>query len=121
MPLLGLFRMMTERFRTTHPTDALGTRGRPEPRKATDTDGHEPFRIHSAFEPPERSTHISKIVISRRSAGVVSFTAVKPFVRLQTLPFAGTFRADGRTRTGDPFITSEVLYQLSYVGGAGRG
>ena len=29
-------------------------------------------------------------------------------------------QADGRTRTGDPFITSEVLYQLSYVGGAGR-
>ena len=27
-------------------------------------------------------------------------------------------RADARTRTGDPFITSEVLYQLSYVGGA---
>ena len=26
--------------------------------------------------------------------------------------------ADARTRTGDPFITSEVLYQLSYVGGA---
>jgi hypothetical protein len=26
------------------------------------------------------------------------------------------FRADARTRTGDPFITSEVLYQLSYVG-----
>jgi hypothetical protein len=24
--------------------------------------------------------------------------------------------ADARTRTGDPFITSEVLYQLSYVG-----
>ena len=33
---------------------------------------------------------------------------------------AGTSRqADARTRTGDPFITSEVLYQLSYVG-AGR-
>src|SRR5262249_49183785 len=28
--------------------------------------------------------------------------------------------ADARTRTGDPFITSEVLYQLSYVGGAPR-
>jgi hypothetical protein len=28
-------------------------------------------------------------------------------------------RADARTRTGDPFITSEVLYQLSYVGEAG--
>ena len=27
--------------------------------------------------------------------------------------------ADARTRTGDPFITSEVLYQLSYVGNAG--
>jgi hypothetical protein len=27
-----------------------------------------------------------------------------------------TYRADTRTRTGDPFITSEVLYQLSYVG-----
>ena len=25
-------------------------------------------------------------------------------------------RADARTRTADPFITSEVLYQLSYVG-----
>ena len=26
-------------------------------------------------------------------------------------------QADARIRTGDPFITSEVLYQLSYVGG----
>ncbi len=25
-------------------------------------------------------------------------------------------QADGGTRTPDPFITSEVLYQLSYVG-----
>jgi hypothetical protein len=24
--------------------------------------------------------------------------------------------ADARTRTGEPLITSEVLYQLSYVG-----
>ena len=28
--------------------------------------------------------------------------------------------ADARTRTGDPFITSEVLYQLSYVGETSR-
>ena len=28
-------------------------------------------------------------------------------------------RADARTRTGDPFITSEVLYQLSYAGALG--
>src|SRR5205807_8278452 len=30
------------------------------------------------------------------------------------------FEADARTRTGDPFITSEVLYQLSYVGETSR-
>ena len=30
----------------------------------------------------------------------------------------GEIQADARTRTGDPFITSEVLYQLSYVGEA---
>ncbi len=29
----------------------------------------------------------------------------------------GFFEADAGTRTPDPFITSEVLYQLSYVGG----
>ena len=29
-------------------------------------------------------------------------------------------RADARIRTADPFITSEVLYQLSYVGGVAR-
>ena len=31
-----------------------------------------------------------------------------------------TRRADERIRTADPFITSEVLYQLSYVGEAAR-
>ena len=30
-------------------------------------------------------------------------------------------QADGETRTPDPFITSEVLYQLSYVGNLLRG
>jgi hypothetical protein len=29
-------------------------------------------------------------------------------------------QADARIRTADPFITSEVLYQLSYVGEAPR-
>jgi hypothetical protein len=33
-------------------------------------------------------------------------------------PPAREARADARTRTADPFITSEVLYQLSYVGKA---
>ena len=27
-----------------------------------------------------------------------------------------SWKADARIRTADPFITSEVLYQLSYVG-----
>ena len=31
---------------------------------------------------------------------------------------ASAVRASERTRTADPFITSEVLYQLSYGGGA---
>jgi hypothetical protein len=29
-------------------------------------------------------------------------------------------RADERIRTADPFITSEVLYQLSYVGAGSK-
>jgi hypothetical protein len=33
-------------------------------------------------------------------------------------PYA--LRADERIRTADPFITSEVLYQLSYVGAAAK-
>jgi hypothetical protein len=38
----------------------------------------------------------------------------------ESAEYAGSLgEADARTRTGDPFITSEVLYQLSYVGAAG--
>ena len=36
-------------------------------------------------------------------------------------PGVALCEADARTRTGDPFITSEVLYQLSYVGEARSG
>src|SRR3954465_12933619 len=41
----------------------------------------------------------------------------------QLRQFAGAQpkEADGETRTPDPFITSEVLYQLSYVGMPRRG
>ena len=34
--------------------------------------------------------------------------------------FPANPQADARIRTGDPFITSEVLYQLSYVGAGGE-
>jgi hypothetical protein len=40
--------------------------------------------------------------------------------RLEPAVSSGFGRADARIRTADPFITSEVLYQLSYVGGALR-
>ena len=41
----------------------------------------------------------------------------RPKTKKKSAFLAGLFyEADARTRTGDPFITSEVLYQLSYVG-----
>ena len=43
--------------------------------------------------------------------------AVPDVVHLGESP-ANRYKADARIRTADPFITSEVLYQLSYVGGA---
>jgi hypothetical protein len=46
-----------------------------------------------------------------------------PIARDRSLQ-AGAYEADAGTRTPDPIITSDVLYQLSYVGGAtprGRG
>ena len=36
--------------------------------------------------------------------------------RVLEQPAERAFQADARIRTADPFITSEVLYQLSYVG-----
>jgi hypothetical protein len=54
-----------------------------------------------------------------RRAGVRSRPSARGDVRslLQKDPLQLTpLRADARNRTGDPFITSEVLYQLSYVG-----
>ncbi len=50
--------------------------------------------------------------------GQVVELEVEPGVVLAVNPLK---KADARTRTGDPFITSEVLYQLSYVGGLGLG
>ena len=41
----------------------------------------------------------------------------RPSTTQGSLRFA---EADARTRTADPFITSEVLYQLSYVGAASQ-
>src|SRR5580765_8213951 len=42
-------------------------------------------------------------------------------LRRSASPGASYPQADGGTRTPDPIITSDVLYQLSYVGECARG
>ena len=51
----------------------------------------------------------------QRCTRFVPALAIPAVVQLGESP-ANRAKADARTRTGDPFITSEVLYQLSYVG-----
>src|SRR3954447_25895764 len=57
--------------------------------------------------PAQEPAHLQKRPAARRGFSL-QFMAVYR-------PFGG---ADARIRTADPFITSEVLYQLSYVGEA---
>jgi hypothetical protein len=65
---------------------------------------------------------LSEVVVSAPEEATATVAAAhKPSPgQLSLLDSALDPEADARTRTGDPFITSEVLYQLSYVGGAGR-
>ena len=63
----------------------------------------------------------SCMVSGRRRAGVAAAapvygtpTSVAEVVSAGEIPANGA-KADARIRTADPFITSEVLYQLSYV------
>ncbi len=71
--------------------------------------------IPGMFEPISLSSRASEGRLGtdwtpRLSSGSVPKQTKSPVL-------AGLFYgADARTRTGDPFITSEVLYQLSYVG-----
>ena len=62
--------------------------------------------VSSGHFPDTRAIHVS--------------VASAPTRRFQ-LGYAESWRADAGIRTPDPFITSEVLYQLSYVGRAPRG
>ena len=41
------------------------------------------------------------------------------FLQQKKMPESIFFKAENGTRTHDPFITSEVLYQLSYFSGLG--
>jgi hypothetical protein len=54
-------------------------------------------------------SHTAELLVSERRSLAVTWEHNRPLSR-------DSFEADARTRTGDPFITSEVLYQLSYVG-----
>ena len=50
------------------------------------------------------------------SGGVPAVFVPLPGMTAETSTIPADREADARTRTADPFITSEVLYQLSYVG-----
>jgi hypothetical protein len=65
--------------------------------------------------PCNRISALRRLLDSSRSspASQVSISAV---VMSSSRLDSAVLKADARTRTGDPFITSEVLYQLSYVG-----
>ena len=50
-------------------------------------------------------------------AKMLADTAMALVLAKRKAPVCGAFtKADGGTRTPDPIITSDVLYQLSYVG-----
>src|SRR4029453_1397985 len=92
-PTMLLVRTLRGRRNVETIQDGAGLSSRPRRKKA---DAHDLRRLHP--RPPRA-----------RSEPLASLKAAEG---RSALP-----QADARTRTGDPFITSEVLYQLSYVGG----
>ena len=60
----------------------------------------------------------ARVAASRRPLVDPSATNAADQLKRPSEKSLQTGEADARTRTEDPFITSEVLYQLSYVGGA---
>jgi hypothetical protein len=89
---------------------------------AREIKAHPPWRI------PSRKTSKWQAMAARSASGSVAHVAVRvavswagrdpesPFARMLYLQIARKERADERTRTADLLITSELLYQLSYVG-----
>src|SRR3954467_1746187 len=59
-----------------------------------------------------------RLLIWAVSTGTHVATGVGSALTSDRRTSSGSCEADARTRTADPFITSEVLYQLSYVGAA---
>jgi hypothetical protein len=75
--------------------------------------------VFEEFEPSSRITASEAIEAARAEFDVRGEYADEIDAKgSQEREAAPTQEADARTRTADPFITSEVLYQLSYVGEA---
>jgi hypothetical protein len=65
-----------------------------------------------------RRVPIARAIVAARRRPLVDPSAAEPGLRTDnaTGKALQIEEADARIRTADPFITSEVLYQLSYVG-----
>ncbi len=76
---------------------------------------------------PCRVRCVGRVLVRRRGRGYLAAAALRLLLRHTGVDGAGAPKlrpgaerkrsgADARNRTADPFITSEVLCQLSYVG-----
>ena len=76
--------------------------------------------VFEEFEPTERVGACDAIEAAREEFDVRGrYAAALDAGEDEAGDPASVLEADARTRTADPFITSEVLYQLSYVGAGG--
>jgi hypothetical protein len=69
--------------------------------------------VFEELDPAERVTAVAAIYAARGEFDVRGGGKRRGS---GTLKAASVLEADGETRTPDPIITSDVLYQLSYVG-----
>ena len=73
--------------------------------------------VFEEFDPAHRVTAVEAIEAAREEFGVRGkYAEADESEDAEARKPASILEADARTRTADPFITSEVLYQLSYVG-----
>jgi hypothetical protein len=73
--------------------------------------------VFEELDPAERIGAVEAIYDAREGLDVRAKHAdVETGEDVTTLKPASVLEADGETRTPDPIITSDVLYQLSYVG-----
>ena len=77
--------------------------------------------VFEEFDPADRLPAEAAIWAAREEFDVRGeYAAPEASEGTDSAEAASELEADARIRTADPFITSEVLYQLSYVGGEGK-